>query len=83
MGATAFTLACLSFPLLGEKFITGIPILRNSYVRGSPEALDSIITVSGFQYLYCSIAFFLSSGNSNLSLTASNNIKLAGLSWFG
>src|SRR6056300_1215895 len=70
-GATLFTLVCLSFPLLGVKLITGIPNFLNSYVKGSPEALDSIMTVSGFQYLYCSIATLLSSGNSNLSLTES------------
>ncbi len=48
-GATAFTRACLSFPLLGLKFTTGISIFRSSYVSGKPLAFASTMTVSGFQ----------------------------------
>ena len=41
------------------------------------HAFASTITVSGFQYSYCSNARRLSSGNSYLPLMASNNIRLA------
>ena len=43
-------------------------------MSGRPEAFASMITDSGSQYLYCSIATRLSSGNSNLSLTISSKI---------
>ena len=49
-GATELTLACLSFPRFGVKSATGIPIRLNSKINGSPAALASIKTVSGFQY---------------------------------
>ena len=71
------TLTCLSFPFDGVKLITGMSICLSSYVSGSPDALASTITDSGFQYLYCSSAFLRSSGNSNLPFTASNSIKFA------
>ena len=64
----------------GVKFITGISIFLNSYVSGNPDAFASTITVSGCQYLYCSSAKRLSSGNSYRPLIASSNNKLAGSS---
>ena len=74
IGATEFTRTCLSLPLLGVKFTTGIPDDLNSSVNGSPEAFASTITVSGSQYLYLSIAIFLSSVNSHLPFSASSSI---------
>ena len=48
--------------------------------EAGPEALASMITVSGFQYLYCSRAKRLSSGNSYRPLMASSKIRFTGSS---
>ena len=60
-----------------------MPNLLSSCVRGVPEALASINTISGSQYWYSSYATLFNSGKSQRSFWASNNIILSGESGVG